>query len=433
VCGRADVEPFQITPESARQPVHIEYESPTALAFDSHNVPYMFNTQSEDTYGRLWTMRGGQWVHSSYLEAIRRIAPDAGPPRTRYPHAHGSITIDDHDRLFAVIPASRDSGVIQYFVIYSDDGARTMDVRALPLTVRQAFLEIRTGHGDLNEPPAIGLLTLKRTLPEIKWGDEYELSVVLPRIQGGKMQLGEPIPVTSRCLGVANHSGGYSFAVTRGDRVAVTYVGTPQSETSGNPTWVAMIDRTLCRLRHSKLITYALPDGADVHSTPVIAADSTGRFHVIAGAHNQSFASLHTVRSGDVQAEWSGPRELADGQTYASLVCDSEDRLFVVYRRLTDGVPVLMVQQKDAGQTNWSRPRPLVLPPAGHHGYGIFYHRLFIDRQGGLYVSYTFFAFNDSRPYRRRLIVSEDGGRTWHPARTQTFIKRMKFQESTQP
>jgi hypothetical protein len=57
-------------------------------------------------------------------------------------------------------------------------------------------------------------------------------------------------------------------------------------------------------------------------------------------------------------------------------------------------------------------------------GYGIFYHRLFIDRAGALYLSFTFNATKGGT-YPRALAVSEDGGGTWRLADTETFRRRI--------
>ncbi len=58
----------------------------------------------------------------------------------------------------------------------------------------------------------------------------------------------------------------------------------------------------------------------------------------------------------------------------------------------------------------------LVVPPFSE--YGVFYHRLTVDRGGRLFLSYdywsTFWFYRmDHFGRRRALVMSPDGGRTW--------------------
>jgi hypothetical protein len=72
----------------------------------------------------------------------------------------------------------------------------------------------------------------------------------------------------------------------------------------------------------------------------------------------------------------------------------------------------------------WTEPRILVAAPFSE--YSIFYHRLTIDREGALFLTYDYwstFRFNrtDHRGNRRALMTSPDGGKTWRLARGREF------------
>jgi hypothetical protein len=110
-------------------------------------------------------------------------------------------------------------------------------------------------------------------------------------------------------------------------------------------------------------------------------------------------------------------------QTYIGMVCDQSDTLHVVCRLWRDriephpkGVHAQLSYQRKPANGAWEEPRPLVVAPFSE--YGIFYHRLDIDRRGRLFLSYDYwstfwFYRNDHRGTRRSLMMSPDGGDSW--------------------
>jgi hypothetical protein len=197
----------------------------------------------------------------------------------------------------------------------------------------------------------------------------------------------------------------------------------PEGET-GNPTVAATLDRRSGKVTARHRVATAAPERSDVHSTPVIARDGRGVLHVVAGAHGQPFLYTRSRAPDRVDAGWTAPSPLGRKATYAALVCDPADRLHLAYRRWESGRGMLAWQHKPAAGEAWADPRPVALPPEGMRGYGIFYHRLFIDRAGALYLSFTFNATKGGT-YPRALAVSEDGGGTWRLADTETFRRRI--------
>jgi hypothetical protein len=269
------------------------------------------------------------------------------------------------------------------------------------------------------------VLKLKKKAPGVRWGGYHDLSVFLPEKDGMSLKLNKPIHVAENCVGMSNHSGGYSFAVTTGRRTHVVYTEIPEKRNGGNPTYAVTIDRKKRMLTAKKFLVTAKPNRPDVHSTPVIAADRNGYLHVATGAHGQEFLYLRSLKPDDIESGWTTPLPMSDKQTYATLICDKENRLHSVFRRWPG--PHLCYQHKDAMAVRWSEPRIVVRPPPGHKGYGIFYHRMFIDRGGALYLSFTFFESDTGKKgqYPRALAVSEDGGKSWELATTETFRRRL--------
>ena len=397
----------------------LKHEAPSALAFDKRNRPYLFHTRELESFGYILTLRGGKWVRLSYLAALKRIHPKLQKPAKRFLHALGTMTIDDADGLYAILLVRTDAQRSGWALLYSPDLAGSFQAHDLPC---QAFLETRSGHNDLSAPPAIGLLKFRKSHPA-QWTAYHELSVTVPVKKAGRLELPAPVPVTADCFGISNHSGGYSFAVTTGRRTHLVYAEIPP-DGKGNPTYAATYDRRTRKIAAKKLLCLAPPKTVDVHSTPVIAADARRHLHVIAGAHGQSFLYLRSLKPDRIDAGWSEAKPVGRRQTYATLLCDDNDRLHTFFREWKSGA-TLSVQHKPARADAWGPSLTLVNAPLKQRGYGIFYHRAWFDRAGAIYVSFTFNA-QKGGVYPRALIVSEDGGKTWRLATTETFVRRLR-------
>jgi hypothetical protein len=415
--------PFRIPPSGKPELLvgEIDFEAPSALAFDSRNIPYMFHSREPESFGTIYTLRDGKWMRLSYLEALKRAFPDLERPDTRWVHALGTITIDDSDGLYAIVFVRKDGGRRRPVLLYSPDRGKSFQVYELPGNPGQACLEVRVGHNDLSGPPAIGLLKFRKAYPT-RWTSYHRLSVLLPAKKGGRLELGEPITITEDCFGMSNHSGGYSFAVTTGRKTHLTYAEIPKKRGGGNPTYVATIDRGTRKVIAKRFLVTATPKKADVHSTPVIAVDGKGRLHVVAGSHGQHFYYLRSLKPDTIEGGWTDAGLVGRRGTYATLVCDRQDTLHTIYRVH----PKLFYQHRAADAERWSKAEVLVRAPKGHKEYTIFYHRLFMDRADAIYLSFTFFEMKTKGKgrYPRALALSEDGGRTWKLATTATFLRR---------
>jgi len=407
------------------------YDAPSALAFDSRNRPYVFHTRHEEKCGYIATLRDGKWVRLSYLDSIRRTCPTFTSFTTRSRlgdlHALGTMTIDDADGLYAILFIREAEKKRKPVLLYSPDLGETFQVYDLPGEPNQAFLEIRVGHNDMSRPPLVGLLKFRKPHPA-RWTAYHILTVAAPVKKGKSLQWPPAVEVTRDCFGISNHSGGYSFAVTTGKRAHLVYAEIPQKADGGNPTYAATYSREANKIVAKKFLVTAPPRTPDVHSTPVIAADGKGCLHVVAGAHGQSFLYLRSRQPDQVEGGWTKPIRVGVRQTYATLLCDRGDRLHSFFREWRSGVASLSYQSKPAASDAWPRSVPLVWAPGKQRGYGIFYHRVFFDRAGAIYVSFTFNA-QKGGTYPRALMVSEDGGKSWRLATTQTFLRRTQAEK----
>jgi hypothetical protein len=415
------IAPFEIPPSGKPGLLigNIELEAPTAMAFDSQNRPYLINNRNPKSFGLIQTMRDGRWETLSCLNAIKGVTL----PVKRNMGAPGELVIDDADCLYATI-AGR--------LVYSPDLGKTF--QAYPC---QGSLELRVGPQPLATPPAICQITNYRNpyIASAKWARLGTLSVILPEKTKDGLKLGDPILITNKCLvaGSGGHSGGTSFAVTVGQYTHLVYTEMPKTSDGGNPIYIATIDRKTRSVIATQFLVNAEPKKPDVHTRPTIAADSKGYLHVVSGSHGEPFYYLRSRKPNDITGGWTAPVQMGGRQCYASLVCDDQDRLHSVFREWLPHAS-LGYQSKAAVDGEWAASRTLVhgALKRDRYEYGIFYHRLFIDRASTLYLSFTFFEFGtgDEGDYPEALAVSNDRGKSWQLADKKTFDSRQLGKKS---
>jgi hypothetical protein len=238
--------------------------------------------------------------------------------------------------------------------------------------------------------------------------------------------MSEPILISSKCIGLASHSGIPSSAVSRGDKVHVVWAEAtePAEKVPGVPTFVVTYDRATGQLGQPALVGYGAPPN-DIHNSPSITMDSQGYLHVLAGTHGRPFQYARSLKPNDASGGWTEAEPVGPdlSQTYIGFVCGPDDTLHLTYRlwhRNEQPHPrshyaSLAYSRKRPGQP-WEAPRVLVVPPFSE--YSVYYHRLTIDRQGRLFLSYDYwstlwFYRNDHFGRRRSLLTSPDGGQTW--------------------
>ncbi|MBN2311081.1 MAG: BNR-4 repeat-containing protein [Candidatus Hydrogenedentes bacterium] len=310
--------------------------------------------------------------------------------------------------------------------LYSQDGGRTF--AAYPIPGGRSFdIEQFSGHNVPDGPPPFVRIIRTAKDPKLMWRSLCDLALFVPtRDEKGAIDLGEPILLSKKCLGISLHSGAPSSIVSRGPKVHVAWAEAtePDEKVPGVPTFVATYDRETGAVDAPALVGYGPPPN-DVHNTPCITIDSKGFLHVLVGTHGRTFKYARSLEPNTAAGGWTEPEDMGPDlrQTYIGMVCDRDDTLHVVFRLWradTGRFPasthaVLAYMRKRPGEP-WSEPRPLVLPAFSE--YSVFYHRLTIDRAGRLFLSYDYwttfwFYRTDHFGSRRALIMSPDGGDTW--------------------
>ncbi len=385
------------------------------LYYDLNNRP------SVRTSRGVATLRNGAWEETDFRTAVRSDNPSFVGADFEPGRGTSKIAFDRENDMYTLGSAAGHA-----VLLHSTDEGRSFTAYDLG---RAGGLDIEhfTGHNIPDGPPAILRSVTKERDPNLRWRVVADLDLILAGKRDGKLHVGEPVRITDECLGVGTHSGIPSAIVSRGSRIHMIWgIPTdPATNPPGTPAYVATYDRAAGKLLGEPvLIGYGAPAN-DGHNRPSITIDSKGTLHALTGTHGRPFQYAASLEPNTAHAGWTEPAPTGDGlrQTYIGLVCDQDDTLHLVYRLWRDGVEpfslsghsVLAWQRKPAGKP-WEAPQPLVVPPFSE--YCIYYHRLGIDRESNLFVSYDFwstywFYRTDHRGDRRATIFSPDQGSTW--------------------
>ncbi len=386
--------------------------------FDPQNRPYM------RTGSGLSTWRDGAWVETRVNDAItsRPESFEGEPVRL----SSTKIAFDSDGGVY--LPANCGASNA---IVYSNDGGRTFAVSEVPGARGGIDIEQFSGHNTPEGPPPF--VRFRRTAkdPNLKWRSLNDLELFVPRMVDGALEIGEPVLITRACIGMSSHSGMPSSVVSRDDLVHVAWgeATDPEKKVPGVPQYVGTYDRATGTMGEPTLIGYG-PPANDVHNSPSITMDSAGRPHVLIGTHGRPFQYSQPLEDG---TGWTEPVLAGEGlsQTYIGFVCGPDDSLHVVFRLWRYGEPfpnsshaTLAYQRKRPGQP-WEEPKVLVR--AAFSEYSVFYHRLMIDQEGRLFVSYDYwsthwFYRNDHVGNRRAVMMSPDGGETWKMAETRDLV-----------
>jgi len=389
-------------------PVEIE------VYFDLENRPFVQTGQG------LVTRRDGRWATADLLPAAQSRVPPFGGKGASL--ACTKVAFDRDNDLYLVAGVGG-----RGTLLHSTDGGRTFTAYALggEGEPRGTYdLEQYSGHNRLEGPPPLLRSVQTADDDRLIWRRICALDLYLPEKKDGRLEIGNPIPISANSLGVGSHSGIPSAVVSRGAKVHVIWAEAtdPDAEVPGVPTYVVTYDRQTGTLGEPALIGYGAPPN-DVHNRPCIVMDSQGFLHALAGTHGQPFQYARSLQPNDADGGWTEAEAVGDRQTYIGLVCGPDGALHLVFRLWRYGTEpfpashhaTLAYQRKRPGAP-WEEPRVLIVAPFSE--YSIFYHRLTIDRAGRLFLSYDYwstywFYRTDHRGRRRSLMMSADGGDSW--------------------
>ncbi len=406
------LEPYQH--ENEKWGLLPDYPTENELYFDPANRPFVV------AEGDLWTNIEGNWQRLNV--GSRTVWAGEGRPVRSVRPVSPKIAFEGEGAIYFLAHVD---GVDA--LVYSD-GSRTQWIAvAFPPSPFPASydIEVFTGHNELAGPPPILRFLRTGRDPKRFWRYFHRLELFVPRKEGDRVLLGEPILLSDQCLGISSHSGSPCCLVSRGEKVHAIWAEAtdPAVPLPGTPAYATSFDKSTRTLGKPVLVGYGAPPN-DIHNTPAITIDGRGYLHALGGTHGAPFPYARSHAINDTQQGFSEPVPASAGeQTYIGLVCGPDDTLYSAFRLWRRGEPpfpnshfaTLALQQK-AAEGDWEKPQILILPPFSE--YSVFYHRLTIDRRGRLFLSYDYWSTHwfyriDHFGRRRVSIFSADGGQTW--------------------
>lgn len=416
--------------------------------FDVQNRPWIRQrTESHKGTTGIFTLEdGGTWVEHGFLDAIREAYPDYITSYGAGGFRGAKIGFDAQGGIYTLLWLVREGQQGPSVLLFSPNRGESWQV--YPLRGETFDLEQFTGHNALEIPPPV--LTYEKTADhEARFCSYHDLWLYMPRRTGNLLEVGEPLKVAENVIGSCQHSGGPASTVTRDGRTHIVWGEVTASDAPGVPTYVATFDHASGAISEKVLLGYGPPLN-DVHNVPAITMDSEGYLHVLIGAHGAPFHYVRSLQPNDASA-WTEAEPIlltgartAEGeegrQTYISLVCDDRDTLHAAFRQWRNdpeyhggSLYAALSFQSRPKDGQWSeRATPLVV--GALPGYSVWYHKLTVDRVGGLWLSYSY--YTSDRSYQdlfrdlynhRAVIVSRDGGLTWKLAETADFLAGMSL------
>jgi hypothetical protein len=266
-------------------------------------------------------------------------------------------------------------------LLHGRNGMRDWTVYRLPYYM--ARFEQLTGHNPeaLAHPPVI-LIT--------RYHAPNESFLLVPEKQAdGSLVLPEMVEIGSDTIGFLPHSGEASQALSLGSDIYVVYgrmaVLPGRKKEDGVPAFIVRYSRTQRTLSEPVFLGYGGRNALDNHNWPTIAADSKGILHVIINGHHDAFVYVHSLEPRSIE-RWSEPVKVSAGTTYAGLLVGPDDTLYSVTRCSEPGYYFrLALHRKRPGQ-EWEQQH-LIQPSKPY--YHVWYHKLSIEpRTGRLFLAY---------------------------------------------
>ncbi len=419
-----------------------DYPVDNQVYFDLQNRPYVVSAKY------LYRKSGNEWLVTDINESVIEFQSESETDEWTLISTKIAFDADDHLYLLAAY------GTTVALLHSTDYGASfTANIIAGRENEPRTWdFETSSGHNIPEGPPPVIRLTrtfvddadipTARRDPRIRWRRVNDLELFIgDKKENGKIEFRNPILLSNYSIGIAGHSGLPSSIVSWGSKVHVVWgeatdPAISREEISGVPAYVATYDRNSGKLEGPVFMDYGPPPN-NTHNIPGITIDSKGYLHIVIGTHGQPFQYLRSINPNDAVSGWTQPVRTSRKdlrQTYVGLVCGADDALHVVYRLWQSGKEnhdgalwaALAHQRKLPGQ-DWEEPKILIVPPLPE--YSIYYHRLTVDREGNLFVSYDYWSTmwfyrnqrgpvsassgRAGRGWGRAILTSSDDGEKW--------------------
>ena len=170
--------------------------------------------------------------------------------------------------------------------------------------------------------------------------------------------------------------------------------------------------RTLDRKTNRWSPTYTVGEAYDNHGGPALTVDSLGYLHIVYYPHHHPFRYRRSVRPNDA-SEWGDEIQFGERCTYPTMVCGSDDTLYLTGRENRGDQPWYVNLYIKPPNAPWGEPIPLFQDDKG--GYVRFQQAL-IWGQDHRTLHLTLWIFDENRAYTVGYLRSPDSGRTWERA-----------------
>lgn len=421
--------------------------------FDPSNRPYIRQYITRQKTDGVYFKEKGAWKLAGFVDAIRKAMPDFQETERGSTFFSTRTAFDDGGGIYTTIAASATGKAQDAVRLLLYQPGKDAEFQAFVLDepgIGTVDLEGFTGHNTSAWPPPVVLYS-KSPEPEPDDGEDERfkvptvLTLILPeKKKDGTLSVDKRIILSRKAINLCTHSGGASTIVSKGDKVHVIYgeVVDDSEKVPGVPTYMVTYHRDSGKIDGPVLVGYAPPVN-DMHNSSGLTMDSRGILHVLLGAHGEKpFQYTHSLKPDSILDGWSNPGVVCvDGlknkgvgpgekgaQTYVGLVCGKDNTLYSAFRQdfrnvnghfpdYNDRYRALSVQRKKPGKA-WETPVPVIIPPLP--GYSVYYHKLTIDREGRLFLFFTYRPGNSI--YRSEmpetgnyaaLLRSSDGGDSW--------------------
>ena len=170
--------------------------------------------------------------------------------------------------------------------------------------------------------------------------------------------------------------------------------------------------RTLDRKTNQWSPTYTVGEAYDNHGGPALTVDSLGYLHIVYYPHHHPFRYRRSVRPNDA-SEWGDEVQFGERCTYPTMVCGSDDTLYLTGRENRGDQPWYVNLYIKPPNAPWGEPIPLFQDDKG--GYVRFQQAL-LWGQDHRTLHLTLWIFDGNRAYTVGYLRSPDSGRTWERA-----------------
>ncbi len=413
--------------------------------------------------------RDGKWHvtdgHVKAVKALLKLSPEAPLAVTFGERTCDAVEFDAKGNAYTLVATAKGN-----YLAVSTDNLKTFS--AIQVPYGNARLEpYRVNADRANPPPILAASGGKYFLVPVKLENGK-----VPKLESG-IVLAEPAakPVAQ----ISTMAGDGAPILTANGKTFFAYMSEiPAAGLTGSPQYILEYDHKTGKVG-APLLLGSTGHQIDGHNLPVIDIDSKGYIHVIAGAHWHSFKHFVSKQPWSVAG---GFRELPgvgtasankwsrNGLSYPGFVIDAKDTLHLIARgrsqsiaakdradeydeRYTDkDINYGLVYFRGTPDGKWEVRRDLVIPAWPR--YGNLYHKLALDRNGGLHATYYYYTSRlwqipgALKAYQQRwpeekvpdgeacdkamkahdpvIVSSFDGGAVWAPTTTGDFLKAAK-------